>query len=87
MSLSKNKSTTKWYCMRCPETYEKVVTPGKTYDFHQTAARSNTIITFGYTYFTGDDGKEYDVNLIKDLNKYFMTLEEWRNNQLKKLEI
>lgn len=79
--------------MVCTESLKGWVTPGKTYDFHQTTSSSYTILTsgnqhfFNYTYFIGDDEKVYDVNLIKDLNKYFVTLEEWRQIKLNEIGI
>jgi len=83
--IFESQSVTKMVCVKSLKGWEKVVTPGKIYEFNfYTYKIKHKSTTITYTYFIGDDGNEHNyANLcISNMTNYFITLEEYRQNQL-----
>jgi len=83
-------------CVNCPEKYQGLLTPGKVYDFiQQRLIITDTVFS---THFIADEGTVMNVHfedyysklsdpISERINSDFITLEEHRHNQLKKLKI
>jgi hypothetical protein len=81
----------KWICVTCPKGWEKVMTPGKIYDFkieilkYMSDDTETSETAVKYSHFIGDNGK--DQFIPGYMKEYFLTLDEWRQNKLNEIGI
>ena len=77
---------TKWVCFTTHDANEDILTIGKVYDIvKEIAICPITNIDLSHTSFIADDGKSYLIHAYEQIAMNFISLEQYRQDQLDKI--
>ncbi len=77
---------TKWVCVKLHDANKNILSIGKTYDIiKEITICPVTNIDLSITSFIADDGQSYTIHADEQINMNFISLEEYRQEQLNKI--
>jgi hypothetical protein len=77
---------TKWVCVNSHYTNKGITTVGKVYEFiKEISICPITLIDLSHTSFIGDDGQSYLIHDNEQIDMSFISLEQYRQDQLNKI--